>query len=118
MTWISLQKMTFRAPVGVYEEEKLNLNDLSVDLFIKVNTDKASKSDSLDHTVDYQSLYDITSSILNEGGNLLESVAEKVCKQVLKVHPSVKSVKIKLHKINPPIDGNVKRACVKMQFKR
>ena len=118
MTWISLKGMKFKAPVGVYEEEKLNKNDIEIDVSVKVNTRKANSSDDLNETVDYQSLFDISKKVVLQVSNLLESISERIISQILEEHPPVKRVKIKVRKLNPPIEGECSFSEVSMKGKR
>ncbi len=118
MAWIVLEDMRFRAPVGVYEEEKINLNDISIDLSVKVDGKQAAEEDSLDLTVDYSELFRLVEGIVMEGANLLENIAGQIGKSVLDKYPGIERVKVSVHKNSPPIGGDCLRTTVKMKFSR
>jgi dihydroneopterin aldolase len=55
---------------------------------------------------------------MEQPSKLLETVAEKIVNDVFSNFPSVKSVQIKISKLNPPIGGKCKKATVSLSKER
>jgi dihydroneopterin aldolase len=49
---------------------------------------------------------------------LLEKVADRILKRILKEHPEVVLVNVKVAKKNPPIGGNVEEVAVERELNR
>ena len=99
------------------EEGKIG-SDYRVDLTVKANLKKSSKSDSLLDTVDYVHLSKIVREEMAIRTKLLETVADKILDRILLEIPLVDRVKVKVSKLNPPIGGNVEMVTITMLKKR
>ena len=99
------------------EEEKIG-SDYIVNLKVKTDLSVSSKSDILADTVDYVSLHLIVKDEMAHRAKLLETVADRIINRILKEHPVVVKVSVKVAKINPPIGGNVDEVAVKRELKR
>ena len=95
------------------EEGKIG-SDYRVDLTVKANLKKSSKSDSLHDTVDYVHLNKIVKEEMAIRTNLLETVADKIIDRILLEIPLVDKVKVEVSKLNPPIGGNVEMVTIVM----
>lgn len=105
---IGIAKMHFRAPLGVYDEERANGNDLEVSIVMDVDVrEKAYLLDSLEGTVDYAICHHICAKILSKPVHLLEYAAFTIAKATKEVSPRIHSVQVKITKLHPPlaIDG-------------
>ncbi len=109
---IALEGLEFFAYHGVYEEERKNGNQFEVDLFVDYDVRHATKSDDLQHTLDYAVLYEIVRGCFEGSDYLIEYLAGKIISSIKKSYPEVKNVKVKVSKINPPIGGTCDRASV------
>tara|TARA_A100001015_G_scaffold228292_1_gene257965 strand:- start:1877 stop:2143 length:267 start_codon:yes stop_codon:yes gene_type:complete len=83
------------------EEEKIG-SDYVVNLVIDADLNLSSQSDNLKDTVDYVSLHGIVKEEMSIRSKLLEKVADRILKRILKDHRQVVLVKVKVAKINPP----------------
>ena len=99
------------------EEEKIG-SDYVVNLKVKTDLSASSKSDILADTVDYVSLHSIVKQEMAQRSKLLETVADRIINRVIKEHPAVVKVSVKVAKKNPPIGGNVEEVAVKRELKR
>ena len=99
------------------EEEKIG-SDYVVNLKVKTDLSVSSKSDILEDTVDYVSLHSIVKEEMDQRAKLLETVASRIIKRILKENPVVVKASVKVAKKNPPIGGNVEEVAVKRELKR
>lgn len=99
------------------EEGKIG-SDYRIDLSVKANLKKSSKSDQLQDTVDYVHLNKIIKEEMAVRTKLLETVADKILDRILLEIPLVEFVKVKVSKLNPPIGGNVEMVSIVMDRKR
>lgn len=108
---IILEGMEFHAFHGVMDEERKIGGKYVVNLYVSV-PDGSGADDSIDSTVNYQSLYDITKNVLssNENVNLIEYLAHCVIHDIYENFTNITNVKIQLYKYNPPVGGKVERA--------
>ena len=99
------------------EEGKIG-SDYRVDLTVKADLKKSSKSDALADTVDYVHLNKIVREEMGIRTKLLETVADKILDRILLEIPLVGKVKVEVSKLNPPIGGNVEMVTIKMSKSR
>lgn len=116
--WIGLEKMKFHANHGVYEDEKRQGGSFEINIFVKTDLLPAANSDDLNMAVDYESISKITSDEMNKPSSLLEHVAKRILEMVLKQHTAVSVAKIKISKMDPPVNIPCRASTVKMKLKR
>lgn len=116
---IWLEGMTFKAYHGVHTEERKSGNLFEVDLGVTTDVQKASESDALKDTVNYEQLYTIVATEMKEPAHLLEHVAGRIAKKILLEFPSVQTVTMNLSKLHPPLGGGpCRKACVRISRSR
>ena len=115
---IYLKNIRLYAYHGCMDEEKKIGSDYLVNMKVRADLKTSAKTDNLKDTVDYVSLYNIVKEEMGRRARLLEHVAERIVNRVLKDHPAVISVSVKVTKCNPPIGGNVEEVAVKREVKR
>ena len=103
---------------GCLDEEAKIGSEYSVDVEIKADLKKSSKTDNLVDTVDYVHLNLIVKEEMAIRSKLLEEVAQRVLDRVFKEIPMVKKAKVSVAKINPPIGGNVEEVVIILTKKR
>ena len=105
---IILTGMQFYGFHGVNPEERTLGQPFIVDLEAELDLAAACDSDSLTDTVSYTHLYRATKAVMEgEPHNLLEAAAGSIARAVLRQHPLVDSVRVRVHKPRPPIRGSV-----------
>lgn len=99
------------------EEEKIG-SDYLVNLTVKADLSKAAKTDKLAETVDYVHLQKIVREQMAIRSKLLEQVGQRIIDVVFSEISEVKSIKVTVAKMNPPIGGDVAEVSVTMKSQR
>ena len=115
---IYLKNIRLYAFHGCLDEEEKIGSDYVVNLAIDADLNVSSQSDNLKDTVDYVSLHAIVKEEMSIRSKLLEKVADRILKRILKDHRQVILVKVKVAKINPPIGGNVDEVAIERELDR
>jgi len=118
MSTIQLKNIKIYAFHGCLLEEGQIGSDYLVNLSVRANLDKASKSDELTDTVDYVLLQKIVAEQMAVRSKLLEHVGKRIVDKILLDVPLVRYVKVTVAKVNPPIDGDVAAVSVTLTRKR
>jgi dihydroneopterin aldolase len=118
MGTIKVRNIRVYAYHGCLVEEGKIGSDYRVDLTVKADLKKSSKSDVLEDTVDYVHLNKIVREEMAIRTKLLETVADKILDRILLEIPLVKKVKVEVSKLNPPIGGNVEMVTIGMSKNR
>ncbi|MBB6681963.1 dihydroneopterin aldolase [Aequorivita sp. 609] len=118
MGTIRLKNIKIYAFHGCLVEEGQIGSDYLVNLTVKADLSKASKTDELADTVDYVMLQNIVREEMSIRAKLLEHVAKRIIDSVLIKLEMVNTVKVTVAKQNPPIGGDVAEVSVTMKKKR
>lgn len=100
---------------GCLDEEGLIGTDYRVDLTVWGNLQKAAATDQLKDTLDYVVINRIVSEEMVIRSKLIEHVARRILNRILSEMPLVVDAEIKLSKLYPPINGDVKSVSVIMK---
>jgi dihydroneopterin aldolase len=106
---ILLEGMEFFAYHGHYKEEQIIGTKFIVDLEMVFETVHAEYSDHLNDTINYQEVYQVVKKEMEIKAHLLESVARRILDAVMQSFPQIKSLQVKIAKVNPPLGGKVKQ---------
>ncbi len=113
---IRLLGLSFYGYHGVSESEKETGRMFEVDCEVETDLTEAGKSDNLEHTINYESLYlTIRESVENKKYSLLEKLAEEITQKILDKF-AVYQVTLRIRKMNPPIAGHIR--CVEVEICR
>lgn len=112
---VSLEGVEFFAFHGVYEEERRIGNRFSIDIAVDTDVSSAGISDELKDTVDYEKIYQLMAEVMAQPSALLEHIAESIIDSVKNYYPQIRSVRIKVSKLNPPIGAICKSASVTLE---
>ena len=112
MGLIALEGMHFHANHGFYPEEEIIGNEFIVDVYIETDFGKASKEDDLFKTINYETVFLICQSEMKYPSKLLENVVSRIIKALKHQFSNMKSVNVRLTKLNPPLLGKVDKAIV------
>lgn len=115
MSIISIEGMEFFAYHGCFAEEQIIGTKFRIDLFLEVNTSKAELSDALHDTVNYQEVFMLVKEEMKTKSKLLEHVGRRVLDKVKTRFPEVKSARIKIRKLNPPLGGKMDFVSVELK---
>ena len=115
---IQVNNIKLHAYHGCLDEEAKIGSEYRVDVLVKANLKKSSKTDELIDTVDYVHLNHIVKQEMAIRSKLLEEVAQRILNRIFKELSMVKKAKVSVAKVNPPIGGNVEEVLVILTKKR
>ena len=110
MGQIALEGMAFYSHHGYYTEERKRGNNYIVDVFVDYNLEAAADSDDLHKAVNYEQIYTICETEMNNPRHLIESVAKSIAHSIKKEFPDVEQLSIHVRKLAPELGGTVKSA--------
>ncbi len=114
---ISIQGMEFFAYHGCSEEEQKTGNNFLVDFYLKTDLNKASITDDLTDTIDYQTVYLLIKKEMEIKSGLLEHVTRRILDSVCKKFPLIGEAKVRITKLNPQFGGKVHNVSVTLSTK-
>ncbi len=114
MAKILLQEMEFYAYHGCFREEQVIGNRFLVDLEVNVDTTGAEASDRIQDTLNYQALYEEVKRAMATKSHLLEHLARRTLDTLAAKFPQIKSARLKVSKMNPPMGGKMR--CVSVEL--
>lgn len=116
MDFIHLNNMEFYGFHGALPEETRLGQRFRVNLSMAVDLKGAGETDDLERTVNYAEVFDLCRAIVEgEPKKLIESVAERIAGEVLRVYSAkVKGCKVTVVKPDPPIRGHYESVAVEI----
>ena len=115
---IQVNNIKLYANHGCLDEEAKIGSWYRVDIEVEANLSKSSLTDELTDTVDYVHLNLIVKEEMAIRSELLEEVAKRILERILNEISIVKSTKVEVSKLNPPIGGNVAMVTIEMSKTR
>ena len=101
---IELRGLHLSGIVGVLPQEQAQAQPLEIDLDITLDMADAGASDSLTDTADYGALCDVTEQVVTTTNfQLLETLAQRIAKEVLAVDRRITAVTVSVRKLRPPV---------------
>jgi len=116
MSIISIEGMEFFAYHGCFKEEQVIGTKFRIDLFLNVDTSAAEKSDQLQDTVNYQSVFQLVKKEMETTSKLLEHVGRRILRSINEQFPTVEHARIKIRKLNPPLGGKMDFVSLELSF--
>lgn len=111
---INIEGIKLYAFHGCLEEEaKIGANYI-VDVYMTTDFSKAALSDELEETVDYCAIYEISKKQMAIRSKLIEHVCKRIFDEVA-LFKTITSLKVRVTKFNPPMNGNVEKVSVEME---
>jgi dihydroneopterin aldolase len=118
MDKISVEGIRLYGYHGCLDEEGKIGTEYEVSVFVWGNIKDSFQSDNLNHTMDYVNINRIVKEHVSHRAKLIEVVAQRISDSIFKEMPIVRKLKIKLSKLNPPINGDVKKVSIELKRKR
>jgi len=115
---IQVNNIKLYANHGCLDEEEKIGSEYRVDVEVKANLRKSSKTDDLIDTVDYVHLNHIVKEEMAIRSKLLEEVAQRILNRFFKELKMIQKATVSVAKINPPIGGNVEEVVIILTKKR
>ena len=112
---IAVEGMRIYAYHGCLEEEAKIGGHYIVDVYLETDFMKAAKTDDLTLTADYCTVYEIAKREMDIRSKLIEQVADRIHGHLIKTFPSVKKARVRVTKLNPPMNGNVDKVYVEIE---
>ncbi len=109
---IEIENMEFYSYHGCYREEQIAGNRFLVDLVIETDLEKASKSDKIEDTLNYQQAYNIVKEQMSKKSHLLEHVAGRILDALYVSFGEITHARVKVSKMNPQMGGQMERVSV------
>lgn len=104
--------MEFYAYHGCYAAERNIGGTYLVSVAIDADLAAAGHSDSVDDTINYESVYQIVKSEMQQPSNLIEHVAYRIRNALLSEFDGIDSVSVEISKLAPPLGGKTECAIV------
>jgi len=114
MAIIEIEKMEFYAFHGHFREEQIVGNKFLIDLTIEADLERASETDRLEDTLDYQVAFRLVKKEMDKNSNLLEHIARRILDSIYSNLDGVKKVTVRIRKMNPPMGGHINSVAVIM----
>ena len=114
-TIIELKAMKFYAFHGVSKQEMTVGNYYTVDLSYSFPKDKACLTDDINDTINYADVYKVVKTAMGHPSHLLEHLTERISCVLKSDFPQLSYLKIKVSKLNPPMDGEIASASVTIE---
>ena len=100
---------------GLFEHERSDGQDFYVDLALEVDLEAASRTDSIQDTVNYGEITDlVVAQITSNPVSLIEKLAGRIAEQILNSYMKVNSVTITVHKPQAPVAASIKDIAVQI----
>ena len=112
MSRIILENMEFHAFHGCLEFEQQLGNTFIVSLSMELDTTHAGQTDELEHTLNYQQVYDAVKEQMEIPSKLIEHAGQRILDCVFDRFSQIKELQVKLSKLNPPLGGKVERVSI------
>lgn len=109
--------MKFHAYHGCFDFEKRDGNTFLVSVEMDLDTDISGNTDNLEDTLNYQEVYVVVKREMEIPSNLIEHVGQRILDALINEFPKLKSVKVKLSKLNPPLGGEVESVSIEIEKK-
>ncbi len=114
MAIIETEKMEFYAFHGHFKEEQIVGNKFQIDLTIEADLDRASETDRLEDTLDYQVAFRLVKKEMDKNSNLLEHIGKRILDSIYSNLDGVLKATVRIRKMNPPMGGHINSVAVIM----
>ncbi len=113
---VALTDLRFFAYHGYYPEEQVLGNNFTVAIYVTYNM-QTEVDEELQNTVNYEVLYDIAKTEMQQPRKLLETVAESMLERIRNDFSFVSEIHVNICKNNPPFGGDHAKAVVTLIWK-
>ena len=116
---ITLTGMRFEGHLGAGAEERALSQLVEVDLEVEADLSAAARSDSLEDSVDYAPLIELTRRTVEDGSfALLERLAGAIAEAVLAADARIEALTVRVRKLALPMDVDIDHAQVELRRER
>lgn len=111
---IKLHDLKFHVKHGVYDSEKLEAQDFLVNIGIRYDISKPSKSDAISDALDYVKVAQVVDEQMNIPSELLEHLATRIITCLKTEFPLIEEIEVQITKQNPPLNISNKGISLKV----
>ena len=115
---LRLEGLKFYAFHGVLDQERKVGGEYIVDLILDNIGITATETDNLDDTLNYAAIIDTVRSEMERPSELIEHVAGRIARALLKQFPIISSGSISVTKVHPPVQAVMTGAAYSLSFER
>lgn len=112
MDIIELEDMEFYACHGCYELEQRVGGRFSVTLHMEADLKETIKTDDVNTSVNYLSVYEMVDRQMKITSHTLEHVSGRILDSLFAEFPQVKKASVKVSKLSPPLGGKIDKVSV------
>jgi dihydroneopterin aldolase len=112
---IAVEGIKLYAYHGCLDEEALIGGHYIVDVYMQTDFTEAAITDDLNKTIDYCAVYEIAKKEMAVRSKLIEQVAMRIHQNIVSNFAMVHKAKVRLTKLNPPMNGNVEKVYVEIE---
>lgn len=112
MCRITLNNMQFYAHHGCFDTEQKIGTYFTVDVEYTYDASEAIDTDNVEKAINYAEVYNVIKEQMMIPSHLIENVAYRIKKALLKEFSSISSAKVTVSKLNPPIGGDIEKVSV------
>src|ERR1700751_6206260 len=112
---IAVEGIKVYAYHGCLDEEARIGGNYIVDVYMETDFTRAAHTDDLSQTIDHRAIYEIVKKEMAIRAKLIENVADRIHRNITRSFTAVKKTRVKLTKLNPPMNGNVEKVYVEIE---
>jgi len=112
---IAVEGIKLYAYHGCLEEEAKIGGNYIVDIYMETDFTEAAKTDDLTKTIDYCTVYEIAKKEMAIRSALIEQAADRIHRAIVKNFKTVTKTRVRVTKLNPPMNGNVEKVFVEIE---
>lgn len=111
---IRVEGISLYAYHGCLEEEAMIGSEYLVVVELTSDLSVPEVNDDLSCTIDYVKIHEIVRDEMKVRSNLLEHVVRRIIDSITETFPELEAVKVRVAKLNPPINGVAKNVSVEL----
>ena len=112
---INIEGIHLYAYHGCLEEEARVGGNYIVDVYMTTDFTEAAKTDDLEKTIDYCTVYEISKAEMAIRSKLIEQVCERIYSKIKMQFKTLKTLEVRITKLLPPMNGDVEKVSVVMK---
>jgi dihydroneopterin aldolase len=112
---INIEGIKLYAYHGCLEEEAKIGGNYIVDVYMATDFQEAAQTDDLEKTIDYCTVYEIARKEMAIRSKLIEQVCNRIFLNLKDTFPLLKTLKVRVTKLVPPMNGDVERVSVEIK---
>lgn len=111
---VGLSDCRFYSYHGFYPEEQILGTEFYVDIVAEYIPSKPI-NDALEHTLNYETVYQVVAEEMNIPRKLIETVAQRILDRVRAITEDIQHISISVRKNNPPFGNDRAQATITLE---